>query len=197
MRDIESRLQEVFRQRDSHLADITGNLVSAAEGEDVDSVYVTSAHPGEGKTTMSVGMAYGLEATVTQKVALVEANMRSPAFQRVFDIPDGELEATLENLSTCGPTCRNVTATLRHEGETAATNVSLDMRLTANGTQVWSGTRSIGRLEGDETVRWVQSADVGFGGSGTVLENDGYVTVWFEVGHADGSETLRKRVKVA
>ena len=125
-----------------------------------------------------------------------EVNQDEAGFTHVGEGPT-RFEATLENLSTCGPTCRNMTATLRHAGETTATNVSLDMRLTANGSQVWAGTRSIGRLEPGATVRWVQSADVGFGGSQTVLENDGYVTVWFEVGHADGSETLRKRVKVA
>ena len=124
-----------------------------------------------------------------------EVNQDEAGFTHVGEGPT-RFEATLENLSTCGPTCRNMTATLRHVGETAAANVSLNMRLTANGSQVWSGTRSIGRLEPEETVRWVQSADIGFGGSRTVLENDGYVTVWFEVNHAAGSERLRKLVKV-
>ena len=124
----------------------------------------------------------------------------NPAESETFDhFGEGptRFEATVENLSTCGPTCRNVTATLRNEGETPATNVSLDMHLTANGSQVWTGTRSIGRLEPGATVRWVQSADVGFGGSGTVLENDGYVTIWFEVHHAGESETLQTRLKAA
>ena len=125
-----------------------------------------------------------------------EVSQEEPGFAHVGDGP-ARFEATLENLSTCGPTCRNVTATLRHEGETAATNVSLDMRLTANGTQVWSGTRSIGRLEPGATVGWVQSADVGFGGSGTVMKNDGYVTIWFEINHAGESETLKTRLKAA
>ncbi len=81
-----SKFQEVFREKHSQLSDVTGNLVSAARGNDIDTVYVTSAHPGEGKTTMAMAMAYGLETTATRRVALVEANMSSPSFGTVFDI---------------------------------------------------------------------------------------------------------------
>ncbi|MEF8839563.1 MAG: hypothetical protein V5A18_08670 [Haloarculaceae archaeon] len=142
--------------------------------------------------------ALGVPVHLLPALASGENPEVSPAEAGFVHVGEGptRYEATVENLSTCGPTCRNMTATLRHTGRNTTTNVSLDMRLTANGSEVWSGTRSIGRLRPGQTVRWVQSADVGFGGSQTVIENDGYVMVWIEVGHAGGSETLHKRVKV-
>lgn len=86
MAGFDRKIRNVLRDKRSQLSEVTGNILSAAKGDDIDSVYITSAHPGEGKTTMAIGMAYGMEVTVKRRVAVIEANISSPSFERVFDI---------------------------------------------------------------------------------------------------------------
>ncbi len=117
-------------------------------------------------------------------------------FQHVGEGPHS-FSASAANLTSCGATCRNFTGTVTYTGDGTATDVRLDMRVTANGTQVWTRNRTLGQLAADDRYELVQEADIGFEGSGEVLENDGYVTVWIEVVHADGRETLKKRLKAA
>jgi Mrp family chromosome partitioning ATPase len=47
---------------------------------------VTSARPGEGKTTVAAALAYGLSIKATGKVLLVEANLNAPELSSVFGL---------------------------------------------------------------------------------------------------------------
>jgi hypothetical protein len=115
-------------------------------------------------------------------------------FEHVGEGPHA-FAVTVENLTKCGTTCRNFSGTVLYTGEGTAGDVSLDIRVTANGSELWNDTMSVGELPAGDTFRLVREADIGYSGSSTVLSNDGYVTVWIEVVHADGRETLRKRLK--
>jgi len=109
----------------------------------------------------------------------------------------GDFEAAVENVTTCGPTCRTLKATLRYTGADPVERVRLDMRVLANGTRLWQGTRSVGTMGPGDTYAIDQDADVGFAGARAALETDGRVTARIHVRHADGSETLEAVLTVS
>ncbi|HEU4707554.1 MAG TPA: polysaccharide biosynthesis tyrosine autokinase [Solirubrobacterales bacterium] len=74
----------------------------------LDSVVVTSAQPGEGKTVVSLGLALAA-ATSGERVLLIEADMRKPVLGRILDLHStaglsellsGDGEASLQDVVT-------------------------------------------------------------------------------------------------
>ncbi len=70
------------------------SVILSGSGRSAHSILVTSAQPGEGKTTVAVNLAFSL-AQLGQPVLLVDADMRRPKIQTYF--PDGGL--AVEQLS--------------------------------------------------------------------------------------------------
>ena len=62
------------------------SVILSGSGRSAHSILVTSAQPGEGKTTVAVNLAFSL-AQLGQPVLLVDADMRRPKIQTYF--PDG------------------------------------------------------------------------------------------------------------
>jgi len=75
----ESLLAESFRQMRTSLL--------FASDQPIKSLLVSSANPGEGKTTVASNLAITM-ARAGSRVLLIEANFRRPALARVFDVPD-------------------------------------------------------------------------------------------------------------
>lgn len=71
---------EVFRL-------LRANLRYFKVKQDVKSVVVTSAEPGEGKTLVSLGLALAA-VTSGERVLLLEADMRDPGLTRVLGLPE-------------------------------------------------------------------------------------------------------------
>jgi len=63
-----------------------GSLLSAANGDSVRTLLVTSGRDGEGKTTVAVGIASALSRQSNAPVLLVDANHRRPALASWFGI---------------------------------------------------------------------------------------------------------------
>ncbi len=63
-------------------------LVHAARTEGVQVVMITSAMPGEGKTSLSCHLAASL-ARVGHKTLLIDGDMRNPMAHRLFELPNG------------------------------------------------------------------------------------------------------------
>lgn len=82
-----SRLSRIRAANRAELLRLEGSLASAARGREIRTLYVTSARPGEGKTTTAASIAYGLSSSHQGEVVLVEANMRAPIFGELYDIP--------------------------------------------------------------------------------------------------------------
>lgn len=63
------------------------NLQFTLPGETLDSIIITSAGPGEGKSTVSANLAVSLAQT-GQKVIVVNADLRRPTLHKHFDLGD-------------------------------------------------------------------------------------------------------------
>jgi polysaccharide biosynthesis transport protein len=71
-----SAFSEAFRE-------LRTSVILSASGHFANSILVTSAQPGEGKTTVAVNLAFSL-AQLGQSVLLVDADMRRPSIQKYF-----------------------------------------------------------------------------------------------------------------
>lgn len=91
----EARSVRVHRVRESYRRLRTSVEFMQRTG-DRKSFLITSSHPGEGKTVTSANLAVAM-ATSGQRVALINADMRRPAIERLFDIenPPNGLSAFL------------------------------------------------------------------------------------------------------
>ena len=74
--------------KDAFLSLRTAVLLANSEQNTARALLVTSARPGEGKTTIAVNLALSL-ARMGGRVLLVDADMRRPAAHRAFSIPLG------------------------------------------------------------------------------------------------------------
>jgi succinoglycan biosynthesis transport protein ExoP len=71
-----SAFSEAFRE-------LRTSVILSSCGRFANSILVTSAQPGEGKTTVAVNLAYSL-SQLGQKVLLIDADMRRPSVQKYF-----------------------------------------------------------------------------------------------------------------
>lgn len=82
-----SAFSEAFRE-------LRTSVILSASGRFTNSILVTSAQPGEGKTTVAVNLAFSL-AQLGQPVLLIDADMRRPSIQRYFPQRGSRLSAYL------------------------------------------------------------------------------------------------------
>jgi polysaccharide biosynthesis transport protein len=82
-----SAFSEAFRE-------LRTSVILSASGRFANSILVTSAQPGEGKTTIAVNLAFSL-AQLGQPVLLVDADMRRPSIQKYFPQPGSRLSSYL------------------------------------------------------------------------------------------------------
>lgn len=104
---------------------------------------------------------------------------------------------TVDRVENCGTTCRDVTVSVRNQGGIAAHNVDVDVRLLADGDELWSGSRSFEAVDAGETVTRTERVKLGYFEAAKIKGNDGYVTIETTITWDDGRETFSERRKVA
>jgi polysaccharide biosynthesis transport protein len=82
-----SAFSEAFRE-------LRTSVILSSSGRFTNSILVTSAQPGEGKTTVAVNLAFSL-AQLGQPVLLIDADMRRPSIQKYFPQRGSRLSAYL------------------------------------------------------------------------------------------------------
>ncbi len=87
-------------QPDSHVAEqfraLRGRIDAIAAQRPIRTVAVTSAVPGEGKTTAAVNLAVVTAMSVGRRVLLIDCDMRKPKVHQALGlVPDGGLEDVL------------------------------------------------------------------------------------------------------
>ncbi len=85
MAALSAKHRRLLSESRDQLSSLQSNLMSAAKGKDVKTLFVTSCRRGEGKTSSALAMAHGLATVSDGKVALVEANLARPAIHQFFD----------------------------------------------------------------------------------------------------------------
>jgi capsular exopolysaccharide synthesis family protein len=83
---LSSQLKRIIGLNNVELATVEGNLLSAAKGAQVKTVFVTSCRRSEGKTTTAVAVAHALATTGGAKVLLVDGNQRAPKVHQYFEM---------------------------------------------------------------------------------------------------------------
>ena len=90
-----SLLAEAFRTT------LTSLLFSGHNGDQPRVIVLTSANPSEGKTTVTINLAIAL-AEINRRVLLIDADMRRPRLQNLFDLGAGPGLADLLREKTPG-----------------------------------------------------------------------------------------------
>lgn len=77
----------ILRDCEGELAAVEGNLLSAAKGKEVRTLFVTSCRPGEGKTTTAASVAQALAVQARASTLLVDAHLTAPRVHTLLGLP--------------------------------------------------------------------------------------------------------------
>jgi hypothetical protein len=162
----------------------------------------------------TVGLEYGLESTATPAPAEPQLpttvsdrnnptptpspNLESAAF--VVPEPTAQQEPTVRmrvgRVTTCGSTCRDVTAHLRNDGTVDLTNVEVYTTVYAGDEIVWVDAERVGTVTAGERYTTTKRVQVGHGEILKIHANDGSVTVQTVVEFDQGSTVVTEHVDV-
>lgn len=107
--------------------------------------------------------------------------------------PVDAFEFTVGELTDCGSTCRDVSATVINVRERPATNVTVAIRTFAgnetDGDPLWTNTTAVGRLAPEESVTVERQVVLSAGDALAVERADGWVAIEATIRSADESTT--------
>lgn len=109
---------------------------------------------------------------------------------------------TVNEITQCGQTCRNVTVTIHNQQSTAAKNVTVYSRIYAgNNTnpdnRVWSGNKQVGRLQANSSYTGTQTVRLSYSEGYAVQQKDGWITILTTVESDGQTVTFKMRRDVA
>ncbi|MFB6301918.1 MAG: hypothetical protein ABEH78_03535 [Haloferacaceae archaeon] len=108
---------------------------------------------------------------------------------------------TIDRIEECGQTCRDVTSTLRNEGDARATAVVVYTRVFAgNGTDgdvVWSGKERVGELPAGESHTATRRVELSYSEGLAVKNADGWITIQTTVESDQRTVTFTQRRDVS
>jgi len=92
------KFKRIIENQAESLSALESNILSAAGGSPVRTLFVTSSRRGEGKTTAALAMAHSLSTRASGRVALADGNISSPALHGCFQV--NESPGLLDYLSS-------------------------------------------------------------------------------------------------
>lgn len=85
---LSATIKSDFLTSHQELANIEGNLLSAAAGMEAHTILITSAVEEEGKSVTALNMAYALATFADARVLLIDGNLYAPSLCSLFHIQD-------------------------------------------------------------------------------------------------------------
>jgi protein-tyrosine kinase len=82
------RFKRLLEKESSELSALESNILSAAKGSPVRTLFITSSRRREGKTTAALAMAHSLSVGAAGRVVLVDANLSNPTLHECFQVSD-------------------------------------------------------------------------------------------------------------
>jgi len=83
---LSNKLKRIISGNQVDLYGLKGNILSAAKGKEVKTIFITSSRHSEGKTTAAIAIAHSLATAGNSKVLLVDANLRAPKVHELFEV---------------------------------------------------------------------------------------------------------------
>jgi len=107
---------------------------------------------------------------------------------------------TVDEIESCGRTCRDVTSTLTNRQDRTAEDVAVTTRIYAgndtDGEPVWSGTEPVGTLDAGDAYTATRRVELSYRDGFAVQRAGGWITVRTTVTTADRTVTLTDRRNV-
>ena len=110
---------------------------------------------------------------------------------------------TIDRIEECGLTCRDVTATLHNNQETAATGVTVYSRIyagrdsTASDALVWEGKQDVGTLEAGAAYTSTRQVELSLQDAQKIDQAGGWITIVTTVQSDERTVTFRDSEQVA
>ena len=106
--------------------------------------------------------------------------------------PEIDFDAAIINTSSCGDYCTTTNYTINNTGRLDAPNVSVNIKVFADGEQLFEGTQNVGNVSARSTSGLQTiDIDVGRGGAFDIASNDGDIIVQFQPTSGNTTETIR------
>lgn len=100
----------------------------------------------------------------------------------------------IENVESCGTTCRNVTSTLVNQQDKTAEDITVHTRIFAgrgtDGDEIWRGQEGVGTLGAGESYTTTRQVELSYSEALAVQNNDGWITIQTTVETADQTVTF-------
>lgn len=110
---------------------------------------------------------------------------------------------TIDDIGTCGQTCRDVTATVTNNQDETATGVTVYTRVFAgqNDTEtddlVWEGQENVGTLEADGAHTSTTRVELSLQDAQKIKQHDGWITILTTVESDETTVTFQDSDQVA
>lgn len=104
-----------------------------------------------GAAVGGIALAFSGGLIPGQSVGSQNASADPGALQSNLDETNASFRYSVDSVTECGATCREVSGTLTNNGTAAATNVTVQTRVYAGGDLLWEGGADAGRLAPEES----------------------------------------------
>ena len=102
----------------------------------------------------------------------------------------GPFDLSVENITSCGETCRVITATLTNQGNDTAENVTVTSTVLAGDTVITERRTQVDNLSPNETVTRTIRVSVSLDDVRAIQQNDGRITIRTVVTSEQHNETF-------